>query len=160
LLFLLAIPMIAAPVGCYHPPHVGLQPIAADSASGTISITGTAFERQIVLRSANSTETLSAHGSDSAALSRMGGIEVSVVGLRTDNVFSVRSFTAVRVAGASVVDGVLRRDGDRILLETSSGRIPLGNPPGELTKLIGARVWIGGPLDTGPNSFGVIAPPP
>jgi len=159
-LLLLAIPVIVAPVACYHPSHIGLQPIAADSASGTVSITGTAFEQQIVLRSANSTETLSAHGADSAGLSRMGGVEVSVLGLRTDKAFYVRSFTAVRVAGAPVVDGILRRDADRIVLATSGGTIALGNPPSELTRLIGARVWVGGPLDTGPNSFGIIAPPP
>jgi hypothetical protein len=157
-LLVLAIPAIFGTLGCYHPSYVGLQPIAADSATGTISITGTAFEQQIVLRSVSSTEMLSAHAGDSAALSRMGGVEVSVLGLRTDKAFYVRSFTAVKVAGSPVVDGILRSDGDRILLETSSGRIQLGNPPGELTRLIGARVWIGGPLDTGPNTFGIIAP--
>jgi hypothetical protein len=154
----LAIPVVVASTSCYHPSYGGLQSIAADSASGTISITGTAFEQQIVLRSVNSTEVLTAQAADSAALTRMGGVEVSVVGLRTEKAFYVRSFTAVRVAGAPVVDGIIRGDGDRIMIETSTGRTALGNPPAELRKLVGARVWIGGPLDTGPNTFGIIAP--
>ena len=156
----LAAPVLVAAAGCYHPPYVRLQPIAADSASGIVAITGTAFEQRIVLRSVGGTEVLSAHSADSAALSRMGGVEVSVRGLRTDRAFYVRSFSAVRVAGAPVVDGILRSEADRLVLETTSGTIPLGNPPVQLTKLIGARVWIGGPLDVGPNSFGIIAPPP
>ena len=157
-LLFVAIPAVIATFGCYHPRYVAVQPIAADSASGVIAITGTTFEQQIILRTVNSTELLSAHAADSAALSRMGGVEVSLVGLRTDRTFNVRSFRAVRVAGAPVVDGILRSDGDRIVLETSSGRLSLGNPPAQLRKLVGARVWIGGPLDTGPNTFGVITP--
>jgi len=39
------------------------------------------------------------------------------------------------------------------------GRIPLGNPPAALRNMIGARVWIGGPLDSGPNVYGLITPP-
>jgi hypothetical protein len=151
---------IFATFGCYHPPYVGMGPIANDSANGIISVTGTAFEQQIVLRSVVGVEVLSAHSADSAALSRMGGVEVSLLGLRTDNAFYVRSFTAVKVAGAPVVDGILRSEGDRLTLETVEGRMPLGNPPAQLKKLVGARVWIGGPLDTGPNNFGIIAPAP
>jgi len=36
--------------------------------------------------------------------------------------------------------------------------LPLGNPPAGLRALIGARVWIGGSLNTGPNTYGVIVP--
>lgn len=147
-------------LGCYHPAYVGLRPIANDSASGVISITGTAFAQHIVLREVNATEVLSADSADSAALSRMGGVEVSMLGLRTDDAFHVRSFTAVKVAGAPVLDGIVRSEGNRFALETADRRIPIGNPPPQLKTLVGARIWIGGPLDTGPNSFGIIAPAP
>ena len=157
---LLVIPALVAAADCNRPPNVEPQPVASDSASGVIAITGTAFEQQIVLRTSGGTEVLSAHAADSAALSRMGGVEVSVTGLRTDRSFNVRSFSAVRVAGARVVDGILRSDGDRIALETPAGKLLLGNPPAELRKMIGARVWISGPLDTGPNTFGIITPAP
>ena len=35
----------------------------------------------------------------------------------------------------------------------------IGNPATALCNLIAARVWIGGPLDSVPNTFGVIVPP-
>ena len=134
-------------------------PIGADSLRGIVSVTGTAFEQQIMLRSENGITRLSPSVADSIALSRVGGVEIVAVGKRTPNGFQVGRFTVISVAGSPVVDGVLRDDAGRLSLETTSGRVPLGNPPGALRKLIAARVWVGGPLDVGPNSFGVIIPP-
>jgi hypothetical protein len=152
-------PCVAIGTGCHRPAHTSSAAIESDSLSGIVSITGTAFEQRLVLRTGNSITPLSAATSDSAALSRMGGVEVLVVGKRTPNLFRVDYFTAVSVAGSPVADGVLRNDGGRLVLETTHGRIPLGNPPTALRGMIGARIWIEGPLDTGPNSYGVIAPP-
>ena len=143
-----------------HPAGNGARPsIATDSLRGTVSITGTAFEQQIVLRSDKGVTTLAAAAADSLALSHLGGVEVLVIGKRTNDRFHVDHFTAVSVAGSPVVDGILRDDGGRLSLETAQGRMPLGNPPTALRNLIAARVWIGGPLDSGPNTFGVIVPP-
>ncbi len=133
---------------------------APDSLTGTVSITGTSFEQQLVLRSGDSSIYLSAAASDSAALSRIGGVEVMVRGKKSPRVFRVERFAAVSVAGSPVVDGVLRADGGRLVLETSHGRMTLGNPPPALRSMIGARVWIGGSLDSGPNVYGLIIPPP
>jgi hypothetical protein len=133
---------------------------ASDSAVGIIAITGTAFEKQLVLRSGNNTINLSTAASDSAALSRMGDVEVLVTGKQGPRKFEVSRFKALRVGGNPVVDGVLRDDGGRLSLMTAGGRIPLGNPPSALRQMIGARIWIGGPLDKGPNVYGVIVPAP
>ena len=124
-----------------------------------MSITGTAFEQQIALRSDNHVTPLAALTADSLALSRLGGVEVLVIGTRIGDRFHVDRFAALSVAGAPVVDGILRADRGRLLLETAQGRMTLGNPPSALRNLIKARVWIGGPLDSGPNTFGVIVPP-
>jgi hypothetical protein len=62
------------------------------------------------------------------------------------------------VSGAPVIDGVVREDEGKLSIETPEGRVALGNPPARLRNLVGARIWIGGPLATGPNQFGVIAP--
>jgi hypothetical protein len=132
--------------------------VAPDSLTGIISIAGTGFEQQLVLRSGNNATVLSAAGPDSAALSRLGGIEVLVVGNRSTRVFQVKRFAVLSVAGSPVVDGVLNNEGGGLVLETSSGRMRLGNPPAALRGMIGARVWIGGPLDRGPNTYGVIVP--
>ena len=143
-----------------HPAANGTRAsIAPDSLRGIVSITGTAFEQQIALRSDNHVTPLAASTADSLALSRLGGVEVVVIGNRSGDRFHVDRFTAVSVAGAPVVDGILRDDSGRLLLETAQGRMTLGNPPTALRNLIAARVWIGGPLDSGPNTFGVIVPP-
>lgn len=141
---------------CHYAPATSSAAIEADSLTGIVSVTGTAFEQHLVLRSGNSATSLSAATSDSAALSRLGGVEVLVIGRRTPNLFRVARFTAVNVAGSPVVDGFVRNDGGRLVLETTRGPIPLGNPPTALRGMIGARIWIGGPLDTGPNTYGVI----
>ena len=88
----------------------------------------------------------------------MGGVEVVVVGERVPNLFRVKRFTAISVQGSPVVDGVLKSESGRLVLETSRGRIPLGNPPLALQSIVGARIWIGGPLDSGPNVYGLITP--
>jgi hypothetical protein len=147
-------------MSCQPPRHTSSAGAGADSLTGIVSITGTAFEQRIVLRSSDRVTDLSAATTDSAALSRMGGLEVKVTGRRTPRLFRVEHFTALSVAGAPVTDGVLRSDGGRLVLETVHGRIPLGNPPAALRNLVDARVWIGGPLDRGPNSYGLIIPPP
>jgi hypothetical protein len=145
--------------GCHptvRPPAAAVNP---DSLAGIVSITGTSFEQQLTLRSGDRSTRLSASAMDSAALSRVGGVEVLVVGKRNANGFRVDHFTARSVGGSPVVDGMLRSEGGRLVIETAGGRIPLGNPPSALHSMIGARVWISGALDRGPNSYGVIIPP-
>jgi hypothetical protein len=151
-------PLMMVAIGCRHAPRTSSAAIEPDSLTGIVSVTGTAFEQHLVLRSGNSVTPLSATTSDSAALSRMGGVEVLVIGRRAPNLFRVERFTAVNVAGAPVVDGFVRNDGGRLVLDTTHGPIQLGNPPTALRAMIGARIWIGGPLDKGPNTYGVIVP--
>jgi hypothetical protein len=151
-------PLMAVALGCHHPAPKPSVAIGVDSLTGIVSITGTSFEQQLVLRSGNTATVLLAAASDSAALSRLGGVEVLVVGRKDGNRFRVEHITALSVAGSPVVDGILRNYGDRVVVETTRGPIPLGNPPNALRAMDGARVWIGGPLNTGPNTYGVIVP--
>jgi hypothetical protein len=152
-------PLMAMALACRHSaprPPVAIEP---DSLTGIVSVTGTSFEHQLVLRSGATATLLSAAAPDSAGLARLGGVELLVVGRKAGNHFRVEHFTALSVAGSPVVDGVVRNYGDRVVLETVRGPLPLGNPPAGLRALTGARVWIGGPLKSGPNTFGVIVPP-
>jgi hypothetical protein len=151
-------PLMTAALGCHHPAPKPSVVIGVDSLTGIVSITGTSFQQQIVLRSGNTATALVAEAPDSAALSRLGGVEVLVVGRQDGNRFRVEHLTALSVAGSPVVDGIVKNYGDRLVLETARGPLPLGNPPSGLRALNGARVWIGGPLNTGPNTFGVIIP--
>lgn len=146
---------------CHHPSAAGVTvPVAPDSLRGVVAIAGTAFEQRIVLRSGESTVALAASAVDSAALSRSGGAEIMVRGRSEASTFRVASFAVERVDGAPVVDGVITRDGEHLVLATATRRILLGNPPVAFQGMIGARVWVGGPLDTGPNNYGVIRPAP
>jgi hypothetical protein len=151
-------PLIIAALGCHHPAPKPSVAIEADSLTGIVSITGTSFQQQIILRSGNTATSLSAAASDSAALSRLGGVEVLVVGRKSGAHFRVEHFTALSVAGSPVVDGIVRSYGERLVVETTRGPLPLGNPPPGLRALSGARVWVGGPLNSGPNTYGVIVP--
>ena len=151
-------PLMMVAMGCHHASRTSSAAIEPDSLTGIVAVTGTAFEQHLVLRSGDSATRLSAAITDSAAMSRMGGVEVLVIGRRAPNLFRVERFTAVNVAGSPVVDGFVRLDGSRLVLETTHGPIPLGNPPSALRGMIGARIWIGGPLDKGPNTYGVIVP--
>jgi len=112
----------------------------------------------VVLRPADGASSLTLAGADTAALRRAAGLDVVVRGAASDRHFLVSSFTVRAANGRPAVDGVLARDGDRLVLETPSGPVTLGNPPAALREMIGARVWVTGPLDRGPNTYGILEP--
>lgn len=146
--------------GCHHRAVAAASvPVAStDSLTGVVSVTGTSFEQHLTLRSDSAVRELEATSDDSAALSRLGGTEVVVYGTEGRR-FRLSTFMVKSVSGAAVVDGVLLRDGARYVLRTRDGTRMLGNPPTAFDSLVGGRIWVGGPLDTGPNSYGVIVPP-
>lgn len=123
---------------------------------GVVSVTGTSFEQHIVLRSGASARALTLWRDDSAALAQLGGAELVVRGVAAAETFTVHSFTVRAIDGAPVVDGLLGRKDGQLVLYTMSGPLALGNPPAALDSLGHARIWIGGPLATGPNVYGVI----
>ena len=143
-----------------HRNNAAQEPAASGSViHGIVSVTGTSFEQQIVLEAPNRhTRLIPANGADSAALVRLGGVEIAARGTIERNALRVASFTALSASGAPVVDGIVRIDGRSVALETSTGRVTLGNPPSALLQMNGARVWVSGPIDKGPNSYGIIVP--
>ncbi len=155
-----AVAAFALAAACHQTPdHQAAATTTERIVHGTVSVTGTSFEQQIMLDTGHGSIRLRPSGAaDSAALTRLGGIEVSVRGTDDAGGLRVRSFTAQRVGGKPVVDGYVRADGARLYLETTNGNLTLGNPPAALRQMIGARIWIGGPLDRGPNEYGVIVP--
>jgi hypothetical protein len=127
---------------------------------GNVLVTGTGFEQHLVLVTPAGQRVLHATPTDSAALVRVAGpgIELSVHAFDEAAALTVRRFSVQAVSGKPVVDGVLRGDADHLSIDTANGLIALGNPPPALRGMIGARVWIEGPLDRGPNAYGVIVP--
>ncbi len=129
-----------------------------DSAVGVVSVVGTAFDKAVALRVGETVIQLGLTDADIGSMGRMGGVQVVVRGIRSGANFSVVSFTARSVEGQPVIDGTIRVEGHDVLLDTSNGRIPLGNPPAALRSLAGTRIWLSGPPETGPNSYGIITP--
>lgn len=150
---------VAAFTGCHGPMSGGIASASQpDSLVGVVSVTGTSFEQHVVLRVAGRAQALATTSADSASLSRVAGTEVVVRGRAEGNLFRVVTFTVRRVNGAPVADGTLLREGGLFVLQTAGGRSEIRNAPAAFASLIGARIWVGGPLDTGPNVYGVITP--
>jgi hypothetical protein len=150
---------VAAFTGCHRPMSGGIASASQpDSLVGVVSVTGTSFEQHVVLRVAGRAQALATTSADSASLSRVAATEVVVRGRAEGNLFRVVNFTVRRVNGAPVADGTLLREGGLFVLQTAGGRSEIRNAPAAFGSMIGARIWVGGPLDTGPNVYGVITP--
>lgn len=132
--------------------------VALDSLTGIVSVTGTSYQQQLALRTNAGVRALTTNADDSAALTRLGGAEVVVHGATIADRFAMTRFVVRSVDGANVADGLLVRVSGRLVLRTRSADLVLGNPPVAFDSLVGARLWVGGPLDAGPNVYGVIRP--
>jgi hypothetical protein len=152
----LAMLLLASNIACHNQQTVAQTP--PSMLRGIISVTGTGFDQRIQIRVENRSTRLWASPADSAALVRLGGLEVETRGWLDERGMRVASFTAWSVSGSPVVDGIVRLNGRDVSLETAKGLVALGNPPNELRMMPGARVWVSGSLEKGPNSYGVIVP--
>jgi hypothetical protein len=123
---------------------------------GIVSLTGTSFDQKLMLRRTDAVPLVTSDA-DTSTLKAIAGVEILAHGKHGEAGFAVDSFTVLAVDGQMVADGILEEDQGRLFLRTAKGRQTLGNPPAQLRSMVGARVWIGGPLATGPNTYGVIA---
>ncbi len=131
----------------------------ADTLRGTVHVVGSFPAVSVVLNTPERRQ-VPLDGQLTRALKNVSQTEVAARGTWLHGGrFQVDTFTVRRAAGEDVVDGVLVRENGGIALRTGSGTRRLGNPPAAFSNLIGARVWVGGPLDTGPNPYGVISRP-
>lgn len=131
-----------------------------DSLRGTIAVVGTDIDHRVVIRVQASEINLVADSTNSNALTRLAGVETVVWGELTKDQRSlnVSNFIAVRVNGIEVLDGYLERNGTTFYLRTNQGRRRVANPPEAFSSLVSARIWVSGPLDSGPYSYGIIVP--
>ena len=131
----------------------------ADTLRGTVVVAGSEPLTQVVLRTAAGDVVL-----DGArrVLERVAGLEVAVEGGRqADGRFRVERMEVRASAGVPAVDGTLAREGERWVLLTADGRrFPIARLPAPLRAKAGARVWLAGPLDRAPDSWGVIEEAP
>ena len=131
---------------------------AADSVRGIVAVVGTSFDSHVILRPAAGGRAVTLVGAQARTVGRLSGADVWLTGTRDDRgQITVSRFLVRSVDGAPALDGTLIARGDQLLLVTRDGKQhPIANPPPALREHVGARVWITGPLDKGPLTFGVI----
>lgn len=162
----LLLPCALAAVACAQrgPAKAGggasIQAQAADTLRGTIEVVGSEPATSIALMLDGGRRAVTLEG-ERPLLDHLSGLEVAVWGspLRP-GVFRVTRVAARASSGVAAEDGVLARDGGGWVLVTGDGRrLPIARLPEALRGMAGARVWIAGPLDRAPDTFGVILDP-
>ena len=124
---------------------------------GVVTI-GQGADARLMLQTGKGSLHLLTTRRDSLALERVDGDEIAARVVEEQGGLRLERFTVLLVDGQPVLDGIVRADGSRFMLETSKGRVRLGNPPDAFKALVGARVWVAGAAETGPNRYGVIVP--
>jgi hypothetical protein len=134
---------------------------AADSLRGTVRVVGSEPATQVVLEPAGGGASVTLQG-QRAVLLRLSGLEVAVEGEpEAPSRFRVARVTVRAANGIAAVDGVLAREGGGYVLRTPDGRrVAVPHLPEALAGRVGARVFLAGPLDRHPDSFGVIEEAP
>ena len=140
------------------PPQAEPGAAAGDTLRGTVAIVGSEPMTSIVLQTAGATTSLCGARD---LLRRAAGLEVAAWGSRdAQGQFCVHRFAVRSANGIPAVDGVLAREGHGFALVMADGRrLPIARLPDALRSSVGARVWLAGPLDRAPDSFGVIGDP-
>ena len=134
---------------------------AADSLRGTVQVVGSEPGTWVALMLGGGRRAVTLEG-ERPLLDRLAGLEVVVWGAPgRPGRFRVERFAVRAASGVAVEDGVLAREGAGWVLVTHDGRrLAIARLPQALQGKAGARVWLAGPLDRAPDSFGVVAEAP
>lgn len=143
--------------------------VASDTARGIVRRVGADPASRLLLLpiTANGTALALEPSQLSSELAAAEGLEITVSGTRTNErdlqaapggalIFRVHTFMVRASDGIEAHDGILRHIDDRWYLEQGRTRIPLVAVPAALTRHAGARVFLVGPLNRAPDSFGVL----
>ena len=131
---------------------------AADTARGIVAVVGTSFDSHVILRQPGGARSVTLAGPQARTVGALSGADVWVSGTRDQSGrITVSRFVVRAVDGAPALDGTLIAHGQQLLLVTRDGKQhPIENPPPALRDHVGARIWVTGPLERGPITFGVI----
>lgn len=138
--------------------HSPVAPQPPDTIRGTVAVVGSFPVTSVVVRPAGSRD-VTITGPLAAEIRRAAGADVWISGTRTGEEISATRYVVRAVDGDAVADGTLALEGGRVVLVTPGARRPLARPPQALRGMIGARVWLVGPLDGTIASYGVLREP-
>jgi hypothetical protein len=131
---------------------------AADTVRGTVEEVGSEPGTWMVLRTAGG--AVVRLDGERPLLRAVVGLEVMVRGTPAPGGLGVRDLQVRASNGVAAVDGVLaRRSGAYVLVTRDRGTLPVAHLPEALRGMVGGRVWLAGPLDRPPDSFGVLSEP-
>lgn len=156
------VPCVLALAACARgtPPPAGDAPTAGDTLRGRVEVVGSEPGTSVALLDGRG-GAVTLEG-ERAVLTRLAGLEVMVRGRPgAPRTFRVERVSVRRADGVPAVDGVLARgDGHDVLVMDDGRRVRLAVTPVALRGIYGARVWLAGPLDRAPDTFGVITAAP
>jgi hypothetical protein len=142
------------------------------TARGIVVIAGSEPRTALLLMPAGDAQPFALTGEATPLLRSVAGVEVEVEGERVGGAvlpdvapdtpqLDVRHFTVIAVNGVAAQDGTLEHDGAGFHLRLHGGeRIAVRELPPSLRQHVGARIFLAGPLDRAPSSYGIIAPGP
>jgi len=154
-----ALATLACARGARPPANDGL-PMGGDTLRGQVAIVGSEPGTWAVLQLDGGRRAVTLLG-DRRLLDRLSGLEATVWGTPdASGMLQVERFEVRGSGGVAAVDGVLERRGAGYVLVTHDGRaLPIASLPEALREMVGGRVWLAGPLDRPPDSFGVVSEP-
>lgn len=134
---------------------MAIQQAPQDTLRGTIQVVGSEPATWVVLqRPGQRAVTLLGRREE---LAQVAELEVVVRGTAAGDRFHVQAFRVRAAHGVPAVDGVLERaDGGAVLVTADGQRLLVRHLPEALRDQFGSRLWIAGPLDRPPDTFGVI----
>lgn len=151
----------AAPPGGRTAPATtkAAEPAQEDTVRGIVAEVGSVPITSIVVRPAGG-RSVTILGSLAKEIGMAAGAEVWVSGHRTPEGLHAMRYAVRSVDGEPAVDGVLAAEDGGLVLVTAGGRHRIVRPPQALRGMVGARVWLVGPIEGGITSYGVLREAP
>ncbi len=145
---------------------------STDSVRGVLTLVGSEPGTVLFIAApAGGVDAVALTGAQVELLRRVVGLEIVITGRRTGQLvigaaargvaeFDVSQFVVRSAEDVAAHDGVVVGKTGAFLLRLADGQeLPIASLPSSLRRMIGARVWLAGPLDAAPQSYGVIRDP-
>ena len=142
------------------PADATTPPAKTDSVRGTVSVTGTSFEKHVMIAERGTQRRVEITGRLASMIGHVAGTDIVASGRMSGTRLEATRFVVRTVDGQPAIDGTLRTENGALMIVTADGsRTKIAAPPPPLVGREGARVWITGDPARSVASFGFIDPP-